>query len=329
MLVARGCIKNYVDELSKMSKKNCRALLLFSGGLDSMLAAKVLQEQKIDVTGLTLVSYFFDDQQAQKSARQIGLKLISHNFSQEHLKIVRQPKHGHGKALNPCIDCHALMFKTASKIARQQGFDLIATGEVLGQRPFSQNKIALEKVEKVADLKGKILRPLSAKNLPPTIYESTLSGIVDHSRLLDLQGRSRKKQLALAKKFGIENFPTPAGGCLLTEVEYSRKLGKLLEAVKNPHPTDFKLIKIGRHFWEKKYHLILGRNREENQLMEKLTIPGDVLIKRKDTLGPTALVRFENKVSAEVVLSSTEKAKKLITERSISKGQPQDWEIKR
>ncbi len=309
-------------------KKQPKALLLFSGGLDSILAAKVLQKQKIEVVGLTFVSYFFDCAQAEKSAKIAGIKLIKKDFSNAHLEIVKKPKYAKGKGLNPCIDCHALMLKFARKIAKEKGFDIIATGEVLGQRPLSQNKRALQMIEKETGLEGKILRPLSAKLLDSTIYEE--KKLVSREELLEISGRGRGKQLELAGKIGVHDFPTPAGGCRLTEKEFSAKLQDLLDFVENPKKSDFELIRFGRHYYgnfqfsifnfQKKsnnsktnIHIILGRNKEENGRLEKLTEKGDWVVKRKDTLGPTALVRiYGNEINEEVI----RKTKKLILKYS-------------
>ena len=286
------------------SNKKPRALLLFSGGLDSLLAAKVLKEQGIEVTALTFVSYFFNAQQAKKSAKENGLNLILKDFSKKHFQIVKNPRFGYGAGINPCLDCHLLMLKEAKKIAEKEKFDILATGEVLGQRPLSQNTRALRIIEQEAGLVGKILRPLSAKFLPETGVEK--KGLVDRKKLLGFQGRSRKSQLALAQKYGLKNYPTPAGGCILTDKEYAKKLRELLKNVKKPKPSDSELLRIGRHFWAEKTHFILGRNHEENLKLKKLAESGDILMEPKDIPGPTALIR--GKKDRKVL----EEAKKLL-----------------
>ena len=188
-------------------KSRIKALVLFSGGLDSILAVKILQLQGIDVTGLTFVSYFFNNQSAKKAASKLKIKLKTVNFSEEHLKMVKKPKHGYGKSLNPCIDCHLMMLRKAKEIMNSPGsrekYDFVATGEVLGERPMSQNKKALDLIEKESGLKGFLLRPLSAKLLQPTILEKKRK--IKRAELLDICGRSRKKQIALAKAFKITN----------------------------------------------------------------------------------------------------------------------------
>lgn len=285
-----------------------RALLLFSGGLDSILAVKILEKAGLSVTGITFSSYFFDDKEAEKSARQNKIKLVKKNFSKKHLEIVKNPRYGSGGGMNPCVDCHGLMLKEAEKYLKKNKFDILATGEVLGQRPFSQHRQAFLNIEKLIGLEGKILRPLSGKILPETIYEKR--GWINREKLENIQGRSRKKQIALAKKFGIKKYPTPAGGCILTEKEYSKKLEKLLDFKKNLENQDFKLLRIGRHFWIDNCHIILGKDKEENHLIEKIKRKG-VLIKPNYDKGPSAFIEGEN-INDEIIKKVTE----MIWERS-------------
>lgn len=278
-----------------------KALVLFSGGLDSILAVRLLQKQNIEVTAITFSSYFFDTLQARKSSENLGIKLIETDIAQEQLSIVKKPRHGRGGGLNPCIDCHALMIRTAYAIMKQQGIDILATGEVLGQRPFSQNGRALKTIEQIYNLQDKILRPLSAQLLEETDYEK--KGWVNRELLEKIQGRSRHRQMELAKDLGVEYYPTPAGGCRLTEKEFSKKLANLMGNIENPTPEDFELIRLGRHFWQNdfnegtgtklsnNFHIILGRSLEENQKIEGLVSGNDLLLKRKDEKGPTALLR--------------------------------------
>ncbi|MFA5925573.1 MAG: tRNA 4-thiouridine(8) synthase ThiI [Parcubacteria group bacterium] len=307
----------------KNSKEKIKCLLLFSGGLDSILAAKVLEKQGVEVTALSLESFFFGAEEAKKSAKENNIKLRIENFALPHLEIVRCPKFGRGAGMNPCIDCHLLMLRAAKKIAERENYDFIATGEVLGQRPMSQNPGALKLIEREAGLAGKILRPLSAKVLPETEMEK--SGLVIREKLFGFSGRSRKEQIALAKKYGVKKYPSPAGGCILTDKEYSKKLQDLFEKIINPRPSDFELLRIGRHFWvypvgknevlksgkilfknnkaertsESKLsngagaHIIIGRNHEENLKLRRMAEKGDLLIELKNVPGPLALVRGE------------------------------------
>ncbi len=280
-----------------------KALLLFSGGLDSMLVAKMLKDQGIEVVGLVFSSYFFDDERAKYSAREMGIELISKDFAKEHLNVVKRPKFGYGNAVNPCIDCHALMFEVANKIFKAEKFDILASGEVLGQRPFSQNMQSLKKIEKKTDLKDRILRPISAKFLPETIYEA--NGLVDREKLGDISGKSRKRQMELVEKFEIKEFPSPGGGCRLTEKEFGEKVRQILPFTDFAIKEDFELLRIGRHFWFVEenggvmQHLILGRNKEENKVMFVLASKEDTIIEIEDGRGPTALIRTYNKTQQD------------------------------
>ncbi|MCX6762848.1 MAG: tRNA 4-thiouridine(8) synthase ThiI [Candidatus Moranbacteria bacterium] len=274
----------------KGSKKRAvRALVLFSGGLDSILAVKILLSLGVEATALTYVSYFFDASQAKRSARENKIKLKIVDFSKKHFEIIKNPLFGRGAGMNPCIDCHLLMLKEAKKIVGSGKYHFLATGEVLGQRPMSQNSRALELIEKKAGLVAKILRPLSAKVLPETEMEK--SGMVDRAQLPGISGRSRKDQMEFAKKYKIKYYPTPAGGCILTDKEYSKKLRDLLGNIKKPKSSDFELLRIGRHFWEGNTKIILGRDHEENLKLKKIAEKGDTLIEPKDIPGPTVLVR--------------------------------------
>lgn len=236
-------------------KKQLKALVLVSGGLDSMLAAEILKQQGYKIKKICFKSYFFGP--CVKNAKII-------NISKEHLKIVKNPKYGHGKNLNPCIDCHLLMLKKAKKLADKLGYDFVATGEIQGQRPFSQNKQALDLIQKKSGLGNRLLRPLNF-----------------------IQGRSRKKQLALAKKYNLKNFSSPAGGCLLTDKQFSQRLKKFLDNKIN----NFELLKFGRHIWSGKSLIIIGRNHEENLKIKKLAQKNDKLIELKKYPGPLTLLR--------------------------------------
>jgi tRNA U34 2-thiouridine synthase MnmA/TrmU len=284
--------------------KKVKALVLFSGGLDSMLSAKILMEQGIKVIPVYFKSYFFGPEIAKKSAEILGLKLKVIDISKEHLKIVRKPKFGYGQSMNPCIDCHLLMLKKAKEIMKKEKFDFVATGEVLGERPMSQNKKALELIEKLSSLKGYLLRPLSAKLLEPTIPEK--KRLVDREKLFDIKGRSRKRQIELTKKFGIKWYPSPAGGCILTDLEFGKRLKELFEKKKKIDENDIELLKLGRHFWFDDIKIIVGRNHEENLKIKKLARKGDILIEMKNYTGPTTLIRGKG-IKNEIL----EKAKEL------------------
>lgn len=287
-------------------KKRLKALLIFSGGLDSILAAKVLEAQGIDVTAVNFTTYFFGSKKAVQAALDNNIKLRVENISDEHLKIVRNPRWGYGGAMNPCIDCHLLMIQQAAKIMKKEGYDFVATGEVLGQRPMSQNKQAMEIISKNSGMKNSLLRPLSAKLLEPTTLEK--EGKIKRAELLDLKGRSRKRQLELVKKFGIKNPPQAAGGCKLTEKEYGIKLKELFEKTKKIKPSDLKLLDFGRHFWVTSgVKIIVGRNEEDNKNIEKSKEKGDLLLELVDFPGPLTLIR-DKKMSEKV----QNEAKKLV-----------------
>ena len=268
-------------------KKKARALALLSGGLDSILAIRILQVQGIKITGLTFVSYFFNSKAAEKAAKGLKIKLKITDFSDEHLGIVKRPCYGYGRAVNPCIDCHLLMLKKAGEIMAKDGYDFVATGEVLGERPMSQNKSALQLIEKESGLKGYLLRPLSAKLLEPTVVEK--SGLVDREKLLDISGRSRKRQMELAREWGIRDYPTPAGGCLLTDIQFGGRFKDMAGKWSDFGGNDARLLKFGRHFWEKDDLIVVGRNKEENEEIKKLSFKDDVLIEPKEFPGPTIL----------------------------------------
>lgn len=280
-----------------MTSQKHKALVLLSGGLDSILAAKILLEQEIEVAGLSFKSYFFSTQGAQKAAKQLKIPLKTIDFSQEHLEIVKNPPHGHGKAANPCIDCHLLMLKKAKEIAGKEGFNFVATGEVLGERPFSQNKQALMLIAKKSGLKDRLLRPLSAKLLPETLPEK--KKWIDRGKLLAIQGRGRRIQIALAKKHNLK-YPQPAGGCILTEKEFAKKLFNLFKKWPKATGEDVKLLFLGRHFWSGKTKIVLGKNKEENEKLEKMAQKGDGLVIPKNFPGATALLRGKEINQADI-----------------------------
>jgi tRNA U34 2-thiouridine synthase MnmA/TrmU len=274
-----------------MKNKKARALVLMSGGLDSILAVKVLQEQGVEVEIITFVTNFCEPTLARAAAKMLGLSLREEDIKKEFVGVLKNPKHGYGSGLNPCIDCHALMLKKAGEIMRREGFDFVATGEVLGERPMSQHRPALDIVEKDSELKGYLLRPLSAKLLETTIAEK--EGLIDREKLLDISGRSRKIQIALAEKYGIKKYPTPAGGCALTQEGFSLRLKELMERKPDFTEKDLDLVGIGRHFFENGVQIILGRNEEENKFLESKIKKGDIFIIPENFFGPEALIRGE------------------------------------
>jgi len=258
-------------------KVGVKALGLLSGGLDSTLAAKLMLEQGVQVETLNFVTPFClcsrkrCDATNVASKFQIKLKRIF--LGNEYLKMLRRPKHGYGKNMNPCIDCRILMLKKAKQYAKQIGADFIFTGEVLDERPMSQHRRAMETIEREAGLKGKILRPLSAKCLPKTDAEK--KGWIERERLLDIRGRSRKRQIELARSFCLSDYPYPAGGCLLTDREFAAKLRDLFKHKRAVRLKDISLLKVGRHFRLGSNKIIVGRNEMENKSLLTLKATAD------------------------------------------------------
>ena len=267
-----------------------RALGMCSGGLDSMLSALVLKDQGIEVHWVSFETPFFSAKAAKQAARQTGIPLIVKDITALYMEMMRAPKAGFGKNMNPCMDCHTLMFAEAGKIMEEQGFDFLFSGEVVGQRPKSQNKNSLRYVEKNSGFDGKILRPLSAKCLPETEVEK--QGLVDREQLLDISGRSRKVQMELAEKFGIKDFPSPAGGCLLTDKGFSNRLRDLLYTQKTEEPRLLHMLKNGRHFrLSDSCKLVVGRSRHDNKyIMEQYDPKADLKFRHASMPGPDVVL---------------------------------------
>lgn len=269
-----------------------RAIGLFSGGLDSLLASRLLQEQGVEVIGYTFVTPFFGPEQALRSREQIGIQLEIEEITDIYMEILKRPKYGFGKNMNPCIDCHALMFRLAGERLEKHGARFLFSGEVLGERPFSQTKGALRAVANLSGQRDLILRPLSARLLEETLAERR--GWVDRLRLEDIQGRSRKRQMALAERFGITDYPKPAGGCRLTEPQYAKRLRDLLSRMPDPPRREMELLKLGRHLrWDDGTKIIVGRREEENNRLDALCGPEDVRLWVKGVPGPTVLLPLQ------------------------------------
>lgn len=272
------------------SKPKARALGLCSGGLDSILSALILRQQGIHVEWVSFETPFFTADKARKAANQTGIFLHVHNITGDYLVMMKNPPAGFGKNMNPCMDCHALMFKKAGEMMKSEDFDFLFSGEVLGQRPMSQNKNALHYVAKHSGVGRFILRPLSARLLPETIMEQ--EGKVDRSRLLDLTGRSRKPQIKLAEQFGITEYPSPAGGCLLTDPIYSKRLKDLYDHEDEPGTQALNLLKFGRHMrLNSLVKLIIGRTQKENEQILNCIDPGQAtILKAANHPGPTVVL---------------------------------------
>ncbi len=267
----------------------CQGLSLMSGGLDSQLAIKILQCAGAEVEAVCFTSPFFSNERAQVVADALGVKLHCLDFTHDICELVQAPPHGFGGAMNPCIDCHARMIQRAGELMTQLGYDFVATGEVMGQRPMSQNKQALGVVAKSSGLEGRLVRPLSAQLLSPTIPEE--EGKLNRAALLDISGRCRDRQIALAKEFGIVDYPSPAGGCKLTEEGFAHKLKDLMthEGLKNRRLVE--LLNVGRHFrLPEGVGLIVGRDRLENEILNGCGALGEILSAPPGVPGPQALL---------------------------------------
>jgi tRNA-specific 2-thiouridylase len=262
-----------------------KAIALYSGGLDSTLAILVAMKQGIEVTAVTFLNHFGCDISDKSScskdpfsaAAQFGFEVKLCHLADRFIEIVKKPKFGHGKNMNPCIDCRILMLQEAKVLMAMRDADFIITGEVLGQRPMSQRRDTFPKIDREAGLVGYILRPLSAKLLKPTIPEQT--GLVDREKLCAFNGRSRKPQIALAREFGLTDYPAPAGGCLLTDPIYSLRLRELLDITPDPELKDIQLLRAGRHFRVPgSGKIIVGRHEEDNRIIESIADNSDYLL---------------------------------------------------
>ncbi len=290
-----------------------KVIALVSGGLDSTLAARLIKDQGLEVIALNFktpfclcdrgkspgcVSY------SRKFSEELGMEFKVFSLGEEFLQIIENPKHGYGSNLNPCIDCRILKLRRAKEFMREAGASFIVTGEVIGQRPMSQHRQALNMIDKESGLEGFVLRPLSAQLLEETLPEK--EGWVKREKLLNFNGRSRKPQMDLAEEFNIKDYPCPAGGCLLTDTEFSKKVKDLIKH-SELSLNNIELLKAGRYFrFSRDAKLVVGRNERENARLENLAQEGDILFSPPEIAGPTALGRgvFSEeliKFSAEIV----------------------------
>ena len=275
-----------------------KALVLFSGGLDSILATRMMQEQAgLEVAGIHFTNQFAADYGAsgeagkvRRRAAGLGLSLMVEDNSAALLALVKQPQHGYGSNMNPCIDCRIRNVARAGVVMREVGADFLVTGEVVGERPMSQNRNTMRQIEKESGMTGLLLRPLSAKLLAPTLPEER--GWVDRETLLEIRGRSRKPQIALAARYGISDYPSPAGGCLLTDLGFSARLRDLLTHEPACDLDDCQVLRFGRHFrLGPETRLVVGRNQAENELILAAAGAGDLLIEAAQWPGPLTLLR--------------------------------------
>jgi tRNA-specific 2-thiouridylase len=272
-----------------------KAVALISGGLDSVLAAKIVMEQGFDVIGLYCTSPFSksygreEETHAVAVSKAIGIELRISDMGQDYIDLVRNPVHGYGKNVNPCIDCKIFMLKKAKATMEELNSPFIVTGEVLGQRPMSQRRDTFRVIERDADMRGMVLRPLSAKLLPPT--QGELNGTIDREKLLGISGRSRTVQLRIAERYGVIGYSTPAGGCLLTDKNFAAKLRDLFEDSKAVNPNDIRLLTVGRHYrFETGVKIVIGRDNSENNVLISLASHGYHLFMPQGFPGPVALL---------------------------------------
>ena len=315
-----------------------KALALLSGGLDSTLAIEVIKRQGIEVTALNIVTACCRctasnscKLEAVKVSEKLNVPIKVINATREMIEIVKNPKFGFGKNINPCIDCRINLFRTAGKYMKEIGASFIFTGEVIGQRPMSQRKEAMKKIDREANLTGYVLRPLCAKHLEPTIPEE--KGLVDREQLLAIKGRSRKEQMQLADIFEIKDYRCPAGGCLLTDSEFAHRMRDLLK-YSDASVNDVNLLKVGRHFRvDSNTKIVVGRREEDNPRVEALAQEGDFLFLMENIQGPSALLRGDTTdVNLELAASLTaryskEQDKDLATVKIIPKGKEEDARI--
>lgn len=291
-----------IENLDPRFKRKIKAVALLSGGLDSNLAVRMIKEQGIDVQAVAIKTPFCDfdcgkgcGHKVLEVSSELGIELKTIHLGKEYLSMLKHPRHGYGSGMNPCIDCRMMMYDEAKKHMEEIGADFLITGEVLHQRPMSQNSNALHIIEKETGMIGKVIRPLSAQLLPKTDAEK--KGLVNRSMLGAIQGRSRKSQLLLSNKYGIINPPNSAGGCLLTDPHFAKRIRDLMEhCLSEPSINDVELLKIGRHFRMNGYSkLIVGRNLAENESIMSLLLNSDYLIQPVDIAGPVSILRINGK----------------------------------
>lgn len=272
-----------------------RCIHLFSDGLDSIVALRLLEELGVEVIPVRFYSVFFPlrhgrspEKYIRYNAEKYGIDVLVFDVTEDFVELLHDPPHGFGNWMNPCIDCRILMYRKAGELMRKMGLDFISTGEVVGQRPMTQFAHILPMMEREANLQGLILRPLTARHLRPTRPE--VEGLVDRKRLLDIRGRSRRRQMALARRFGIEEPPQPAGGCLLTDHHYAKKLKVLLR--QGWHSlAEFRILNAGRFFrLSPNSRLIVGRYEGENKFLDKIRPNYALRLEPTSVVGPVALL---------------------------------------
>jgi len=283
-----------LDRNKQSKKKQVKAVGLLSGGLDSTLAVKIVKDLGVEIYGV----YFSmpwgccDKVMANEAADRIGIKFIVLQLDERYLEMVKNPKHGYGTAMNPCVDCRIHMFSRAAQYMRHMGADFVFTGEVLGQRPMSQMRHSMKTIEKETGLEDRLLRPLCAQFLDPTIPEK--EGLIDRDKLLNISGRSRRPQIQLAKDLNITEYNQPAGGCLLTDHKFANRMRDTLDhGYRNFRETI--ALQWGRHFrLNRDFKAIVGRNSDENESLLQYAHPDDHVMELAEYAGPTLLLKGHN-----------------------------------
>jgi len=283
-----------------MADEKKKVVALLSGGLDSQLAVRMMQEQGFEVSAVAIKTPFCDFDcgrgcgfEIRERADDLNVNLKTVYLGDEYIEMLKHPKHGIGSGFNPCVDCRTMMFDAAKKHMEEIGAEFIISGEVLGQRPMSQHAPSLRTIEKDSGLIGKIVRPLSAGLLPETDPEK--NGLIKRENLGMIKGRTRRAQLEMAKKYGIENPPNAGGGCLLTDPTFGLRAKDLFSHIETPTINDIDLLKVGRHFrLDEQTKFVVGRNKDENEMIKAIALPNDILLQARDHMGPVSILRGEN-----------------------------------
>ncbi len=313
-----------------MADEKKKVVALLSGGLDSQLAVRMMQEQGFEVSAVAIKTPFCDFDcgrgcgfEIRERADDLNVNLKTVYLGDEYIEMLKHPKHGIGAGFNPCVDCRTMMFDAAKKHMEEIGAEFIISGEVLGQRPMSQHAPSLRTIEKDSGLIGKIVRPLSAGLLPETDPEK--NGLIKRENLGMIKGRTRRAQLEMAKKYGIENPPNAGGGCLLTDPTFGLRAKDLFSHTETPTINDIDLLKVGRHFrFDEQTKFVVGRNKDENEMIKAIALPDDILLQARDHMGPVSILRGKNadmhvKFASSITLRYSDAPKGIQSAITISK----------